>query len=100
MVVDGAAAQGRHRPGAPAVPPQHAARVRRLAELYYAYWGEFLHLAVFEPGDDPADVAGAYQRMHERYLEAIGGPAARRILDVACGGAGGAARDRGPTGKR
>ena len=57
-----------------------------LAELYYAYWGEFFHLAVFEAGDDPADVAAAYQRTHQRYLEALGGAAARRILDVACGG--------------
>jgi sterol 24-C-methyltransferase len=57
-----------------------------LAELYYAYWGEFFHLAVFEAGDDPADMAAAYQRTHQRYLEAIGGTAARRILDVACGG--------------
>jgi hypothetical protein len=24
-----------------------------LAELYYTYWGEFFHLAVFDPGDDP-----------------------------------------------
>jgi hypothetical protein len=31
-----------------------------LAELYYAYWGEFFHLAVFEAGDDPADVAAVY----------------------------------------
>jgi hypothetical protein len=44
-----------------------------LAELYYAYWGEFFHLAVFEPGGDPADVAAAYEQTHERYLEAIGG---------------------------
>jgi SAM-dependent methyltransferase len=57
-----------------------------LAELYYTYWGEFFHLAVFEPGDDPADVAAAYRQTHERYLEAIGGTAAERILDVACGG--------------
>jgi SAM-dependent methyltransferase len=57
-----------------------------LAELYYACWGEFFHLAVFQPGDDPADLAAAYQRTHERYLEALGGAAARRILDVACGG--------------
>jgi SAM-dependent methyltransferase len=57
-----------------------------LAELYYAYWGEFFHLAVFQPGEDPADLTGAYQRTHERYLEAIGGSAARRILDLACGG--------------
>jgi sterol 24-C-methyltransferase len=57
-----------------------------LGDLYYAYWGEFFHLALFEPGDDPADLAAAYQRTHERYLEAIDGAAARRILDVACGG--------------
>jgi 2-polyprenyl-3-methyl-5-hydroxy-6-metoxy-1,4-benzoquinol methylase len=57
-----------------------------LAQLYYAYWGEFFHLAVFEAGDDPADVAAAYQQTHQRYLEAIGGSAAQRILDVACGG--------------
>ena len=57
-----------------------------LADLYYTYWGEFFHLAVFEPGDDPADLAAAYQRTHERYLEALGGTAAGRILDVACGG--------------
>lgn len=57
-----------------------------LAEFYYAYWGEFFHLAVFEAGDDPADLAAAYQRTHQRYLEAVGGTAARRILDVACGG--------------
>jgi sterol 24-C-methyltransferase len=57
-----------------------------LAELYYEYWGEFFHLAVFEAGDDSADLAGAYQRTHQRYLEAIGGTTARRILDVACGG--------------
>ena len=57
-----------------------------LGDLYYAYWGEFFHLALFEPGDDPADLAAAYQRTHERYLEAIEGAAARRILDVACGG--------------
>jgi SAM-dependent methyltransferase len=57
-----------------------------LVEFYYAYWGEYFHLAVFEPGDDPADVVAAYEHTHERYLEAIGGPGARRILDVACGG--------------
>jgi sterol 24-C-methyltransferase len=57
-----------------------------LSDLYYTYWGEFFHLALFEPGDDRADLAAAYQRTHERYLEAIDGAAARRILDVACGG--------------
>jgi len=31
-------------------------------------------------------VAAAYQQTHQRYLEAIRGTAARRILDVACGG--------------
>lgn len=57
-----------------------------LADLYYTYWGEFFHLAVFEPGDDPGDLAAAYRRTHERYLDAIGGTSAGRILEVACGG--------------
>jgi 2-polyprenyl-3-methyl-5-hydroxy-6-metoxy-1,4-benzoquinol methylase len=57
-----------------------------LADLYYEYWGEFFHLALFGPDDDPADLTAAYQRTHERYLEEIEGAAAARILDVACGG--------------
>ncbi len=57
-----------------------------LAELYYAYWGEFFHLAIFEKGDDPADVAAAYERTHERYFAAIGGATATRVLELACGG--------------
>jgi sterol 24-C-methyltransferase len=83
----------------PTIPEVATARERRahyrenmltgfnaLAEIYYTYWGEFFHLAVFEPGDDPADVATAYEQTHERYLDAIGGTATGRILDVACGG--------------
>jgi ubiquinone/menaquinone biosynthesis C-methylase UbiE len=57
-----------------------------LADLYYSYWGDYFHLAMFEEGDDPADLAGAYERTHERYFAAIGGPTSQRILDVACGG--------------
>ena len=57
-----------------------------LAELYYTYWGEFFHLAVFEPGADEADLTAAYEKTHERYFGAIGGGTAQRILDVACGG--------------
>jgi SAM-dependent methyltransferase len=57
-----------------------------LAELSYAYWGEYFHLAVFEAGNDPTDLSAAYQRTHQCYLAAIGGAATRRILDVACGG--------------
>lgn len=57
-----------------------------LAEVYYVYWGEFFHLAIFEEGDDLADVAAAYERTHERYFAAIGGTAAMRVLELACGG--------------
>ena len=57
-----------------------------LGDLYYEYWGEYFHLALFGPGDDPADLTGAYQRTHERYLDEIDGTSAARILDVACGG--------------
>jgi hypothetical protein len=45
-----------------------------LAKVYYAYWGEFFHLAIFDERDSLADVAAAYQRTHERYFAAIGGP--------------------------
>lgn len=30
------------------------------ADFYYARWGEFFHLAIFEEGDDPADREGAF----------------------------------------
>jgi sterol 24-C-methyltransferase len=57
-----------------------------LSDLYYEYWGDFFHLAVFEPGSDPADLAGAYEETHRRYFELIGGRKAARILELACGG--------------
>jgi SAM-dependent methyltransferase len=57
-----------------------------LADLYYAYWGDFFHLAIFEEGDDPTELSAAYERTHERYFAAIGGPAATRVLELACGG--------------
>lgn len=55
------------------------------ADVYYAHWGEFFHLAVFTPGDDPEDFEGALERTHRRYLEAVGAGASR-ILDLATGG--------------
>lgn len=57
-----------------------------LSDLYYQYWGEFFHLALFELGSDPADVAAAYVRTHEHYFALIGGRQASRILELACGG--------------
>jgi ubiquinone/menaquinone biosynthesis C-methylase UbiE len=57
-----------------------------LADLYYTYWGDYFHLALFREGDDPNDLAGAYERTHERYFASIAGPASQRVLDVACGG--------------
>lgn len=56
------------------------------ADVYYAHWGEFFHLAVFEPGDDLDDFDGALERTHRRYLDAIRGTQAERILEVATGG--------------
>jgi sterol 24-C-methyltransferase len=56
------------------------------AEAYYAHWGEFFHLAIFAPDDDPDDFEGALERTHQRYFEAIGGCEATRILEVATGG--------------
>jgi len=56
------------------------------ADLYYEHWGEFFHLAIFDEGDDPTDFGGAFQRTHEWYFEAIRGPDAKRILELASGG--------------
>lgn len=57
-----------------------------LAGLYYATWGEYFHLAIFDDGDDLDDLAAAYERTHRRYFDLIGGSDATRILDVCCGG--------------
>lgn len=56
------------------------------ADVYYAHWGEFFHLSVFRPGDDPQDFNGAMERTHRDYFEAIGGAEADHILDLATGG--------------
>lgn len=57
------------------------------ADLYYAHWGEFFHLAIFEDGDDPQeDFERALERTHERYFNLIEGATARRILELATGG--------------
>lgn len=57
-----------------------------LAPLYYEFWGEYFHLALFDAESDPADLTAAYERTHERYFELLGGPAAARIIELACGG--------------
>ena len=56
------------------------------ADFYYAHWGEFFHLAIFEEGDDPADWDGAFERTHQRYFAALRGAQAGRILELASGG--------------
>lgn len=56
------------------------------SDLYYEYWGEFFHSAVFEDGDDPQDFRAALRRTHERYFDAIGGANSKRILDLSTGG--------------
>ncbi len=56
------------------------------ADLYYARWGEFFHLAIFEQGDDTSDIDAGLERTHRRYFEAIRGESAERILELACGG--------------
>lgn len=64
------------------------ARVRALfaatADLYYEFWGPYFHLAIF---DDPAQgFDAAFEATHQRYLKAIRGEHARRIIELGCGG--------------
>lgn len=56
------------------------------ADLYYAYWGEFFHLALFEEGEDVEDFPVALERTHQQYFQAIDGQECMRIVDLACGG--------------
>lgn len=56
------------------------------ADAYYAHWGEFFHLAVFEATDQSEGFEDALERTHLRYFEAIGGAEASRTLDLATGG--------------
>lgn len=57
-----------------------------LSDLYYAYWGDFFHPALFPDGTHDDDLGRLYERTHERYLEAVRGPGAARIADLGCGG--------------
>jgi hypothetical protein len=41
---------------------QAVQRLGALSDLYYGYWGEFFHLALFEPGSDPADLMACASR--------------------------------------
>lgn len=56
------------------------------AALYYAYWGEYFHLALFEDDETEADFTTALQRTHEQYFKAIKAAEAGRLLELACGG--------------
>lgn len=56
------------------------------ADLYYAYWGEFFHLAIFGPDESWQDYPTALERTHVRYFDAIRGRDSHRILELATGG--------------
>lgn len=56
------------------------------ADLYYAYWGEFFHFAVFEPDESWQDYPTALERTHVRYFDSIRGRDSLRILELATGG--------------
>lgn len=56
------------------------------AGLYYQYWGEFFHFALFEEDDNPEAFEVALEKTHERYFRAINGMQAKHILELACGG--------------
>ena len=57
------------------------------AAIYYEFWGEFFHLAVFdEPLASPPEFDEAFERTHQWYFDVIRGKSAQRILEVATGG--------------
>lgn len=56
------------------------------AELYYRYWGECFHFALFEKGEAEDDFEPALERTHEHYFHAIDGARASRLLELGCGG--------------
>lgn len=56
------------------------------AALYYEYWGEYFHLAIFEAGESEADFNAAFERTHEQYFKAIKAAEAGRLLELASGG--------------
>jgi len=57
------------------------------AAIYYEFWGEFFHLAVFDRDAEVSpDFDAAFQRTHEWYFDAIGAGSARRVLELATGG--------------
>ena len=56
------------------------------AEVYYTYWGEFFHFAIFEPSETEHDFDRALERTHYGYLDLIAGRGAARILEIGCGG--------------
>ena len=56
------------------------------ADLYYAYWGEFFHFAIFDTGESWRDYPTALDRTHVRYFDAIRGRDCHRILELATGG--------------
>lgn len=56
-----------------------------VSEIYARYWHEYFHFALFQ-GDESWEEA--FLRTHERYVQALGVPSARRVLEMACGRGG------------
>ena len=56
------------------------------AELYYRYWGECFHFALFEEGEAEEDFESALERTHEEFFGAIHGAGAAHVLELGCGG--------------
>lgn len=56
------------------------------ADLYYAHWGEFFHLAIFDNNDEATDFERAYEKTHQRYFQSIKASDAGRIIELASGG--------------
>jgi len=60
-----------------------------LADLYYAYWGQFFHPALCDneaEGAEGADLERRYERTHQRYFDSVRGSDAECLADLGCGG--------------
>ena len=57
-----------------------------VSDLYAQYWNDFFHFAIFEDGEESWE--SAFQKTHQRYLDALKVSRAQRVLELGCGRGG------------